>query len=72
MKITRYEFEDGTDVEFVPSRTGHEVWVCGILVDLVARGERPSELRAHYYHEIHARRLPEVLGVASSVASAHP
>jgi hypothetical protein len=60
-RVTKYEFEDGTDVEFVGLGGGaYDVRVNGVVVDRM-QGAKPSELRAHYYHEVQAQELPSAL-----------
>lgn len=67
-KVTRFEFEDGTDVEFAPSaeRPGaYEAWVNGVLIEAMEKGVRPSEMRAWYYHDVHGQGLAARVGVDS-------
>ena len=64
-KIAKFEFETGHDIEFIPSDTKRavfEVWVDGVFVEEMARGDRPSEARAWYYFEVHCPKLAEALG----------
>lgn len=63
-KTTTFKFHDGTDIEFVPStsrRGVYEVWVNGVHIEEMEQGARPSEIRAHYYYEVHSRDLGERL-----------
>jgi len=63
-RIIRFEFEGGHDVEFVPSleHVGvTEVWVDGVFVEELPQGERGSEMRAHYYREVHCPELEAVM-----------
>lgn len=63
-RIIKFEFSDAHDIEFAPSRSKaavFEVWVDGILIEEMPAGTRPSEDRAHYYHEIHCPALEEAM-----------
>lgn len=62
-KIAKFEFEDGSDLEFVPAEGGYEVWLDGVLIEQMARGVRPSEARALYYHDVFGGQIAEESGV---------
>jgi len=64
-KITKFEFEETHDIEFIPSdekRSVYEVWANGVFIEELPAGERPSMARAWYYYEIHCKELPERVG----------
>jgi hypothetical protein len=59
-KIIKFEFEGGHDIEFIQSDSKaavFEVWVDGVFVEEMGRGDRPSEARAWYYFEVHCPEL---------------
>ncbi len=57
-RILKFEFESGHDIEFIPSGGGvWEVWVDGVHIEDMPAGERPSEVRAWYYFEVHCPQL---------------
>lgn len=69
-KVIRYEFDDGSDVEFVPIREGHSVQLNGVHVACLEKPEKPSRIRALYYHDVFREELPRMLGVVRETPAA--
>ena len=68
-RVVRFEFDDGNDVEFIPSKNRIDVYLNGVRLDALAPGEKPSELRALYYHDVYAEILPQMLGASPPESS---
>lgn len=53
-RIIKFEFEDGTDVEFAPSdhvKGVYEVWVNGLFIETLPAGSSTDEDRAVFYRK---------------------
>jgi hypothetical protein len=61
-RVIKFEFDGGHDVEFMRSRSNvWEVWVDGVFIEELRRGERPSAPRAWYYWEVHCPQLEALM-----------
>lgn len=57
-RVVRFEFPNGTDIEFIPSGRGmYDVRINGVKVEGMDEGARPSALRARYYYEVFGQDL---------------
>lgn len=68
VEIRKFAFEDGHDVEFIPSDEEEgtvEVWVNGVYVDIVSSEHVPTKESALYFYSLHSTSLSERLQIVA-------